>query len=465
MRKYLVLTTLLSTLGFIQLSPAATWTIEKVTDNTETDVQPVVAAVSSGLMVVYDHNDGDDEVFIANNFSGSWTSSRITDNTNNDVGCDIAARYNEQTAHIAIEWDDTPDGEISYYSGIPGSWNTQRVTDDADNDQFPSLAIDKNGCIHMTFCKSLGDAEIFYANNVSGSWVSEQVTDNGTPDGFPWLALDSDGNPHVVYTDLTNLWYQKKVAGIWTDRELVATGIAFGLSYPFLVIDRDDHCHVTYAKSDGDLEVHYANNVTGTWQEAKVTSNDYLDALPTLIVDPNNKIHIAYVTTEGGTDAEVFYANNVAGIWSIGRVTDNSVDDVIIFGRNFTADQNRIGHIFFTNASDGDNEIYHAYSNEPLFAGVEETTPVSSPVSIELGHGVISTTVNYSVPSTGNVSLKVYDVSGSLVKTLVDGTQPQGEYTVTWGGGTNSGVHAALGIYFYRLTAAGQTASVKGILK
>ena len=98
------------------------------------------------------------------------------------------------------------------------------------------------------------------------------------------------------------------------------------------------------------------------------------------------------------------------------------------------------------------------------YEGIEETSPSVLPVSIKVT-SALSTTVNYSVPTTGHVSLKVYDASGSLVKILVDVTQPQGEYTVTWDGGSNSGVHAAPGVYFYRLVTAGQSASVKGIFK
>jgi len=462
MRKYKVLAAVLLLAGFILVSPAQTWTVEQVTDNTEIDQYAFVTAVSSGLMIVYVHNDGDAEIFYADNFSGSWNTSRITDNSYQDAALDIAANYNEQTAHISVQWQDTPDGEISYGVGSPGSWNIERVTDDAEVDTWPSLAIDKQGHIHMTYYKAtVGDREIFYANNVTGSWVSEQVTDNATEDTYPWIALDSDDNPNIVYADAANFWFTKKTAGIWTTPEMVVGGIA-GTSYPFLALDGDDNCHVSYAKSDGtDMEIYYANNVTGSWQEAKVTSNSYQDAYPTLILDPNGKVHIAFMG--GEPDAEVYYANNVAGVWTSGRVTDNSVNDNAKLGRYFAADGSGIGHIFFYNNSDGDDEIYHAYSNAPLFGAVEEAPPVISPISISVDYS--ATTLRYSVPEAGKVNLKVYDATGSLVKTLVNGTRLLGEYIVTWDGRTDAGVKAAPGVYFYHLVASSQTASVKAILK
>jgi len=76
-----------------------------------------------------------------------------------------------------------------------------------------------------------------------------------------------------------------------------------------------------------------------------------------------------------------------------------------------------------------------------------------------------STTVRYSLPRAGNVSVKVYDAAGSLVKTLVNGSRPAGDNTATWNGETDEDVHAAPGVYFIHLVAAGETASVKAVLK
>jgi len=54
------------------------------------------------------------------------------------------------------------------------------------------------------------------------------------------------------------------------------------------------------------------------------------------------------------------------------------------------------------------------------------------------------------------VSLKVYDAAGHLVRTLVDGPQPQGYYTVSWRGDDERGLRVASGVYFYNLRLDGQ---------
>ncbi|MGK9477013.1 T9SS type A sorting domain-containing protein [Melioribacter sp. OK-6-Me] len=59
-----------------------------------------------------------------------------------------------------------------------------------------------------------------------------------------------------------------------------------------------------------------------------------------------------------------------------------------------------------------------------------------------------TTKINYSLSKTVNVSLKVYDVLGREVKTLVHGIQNPGSYTVTFDASDLSS-----GVYFYRLEA------------
>lgn len=59
-----------------------------------------------------------------------------------------------------------------------------------------------------------------------------------------------------------------------------------------------------------------------------------------------------------------------------------------------------------------------------------------------------STVIRYSLPTACHMNLCVYDVTGSLVETLVDGDQDPGVFQVQWGGKGQPD-----GIYFYRLRA------------
>ena len=65
-----------------------------------------------------------------------------------------------------------------------------------------------------------------------------------------------------------------------------------------------------------------------------------------------------------------------------------------------------------------------------------------------------STTIKYSIPKKSNVTLKVFDILGSEVATLVNKEQPKGNYEVEFDAAlsaTTEGRQISSGIYFYRL--------------
>jgi hypothetical protein len=75
-----------------------------------------------------------------------------------------------------------------------------------------------------------------------------------------------------------------------------------------------------------------------------------------------------------------------------------------------------------------------------------------------------STTIYYSLVSTTNVDLAVYNMLGQKVKTLVNTMQQAGNQSVVWDGTDDGGSPVASGIYLYTLTTPDYTASRKMIL-
>lgn len=64
-----------------------------------------------------------------------------------------------------------------------------------------------------------------------------------------------------------------------------------------------------------------------------------------------------------------------------------------------------------------------------------------------------TTQIEFSIPEAGNVTLKIYNSVGQLVKTLVNGNISEGYHQVTWDATDNSGNKLSSGVYFYRITA------------
>jgi hypothetical protein len=62
-----------------------------------------------------------------------------------------------------------------------------------------------------------------------------------------------------------------------------------------------------------------------------------------------------------------------------------------------------------------------------------------------------STSIRYSVKAASRVTLKIYDIKGELIRTLVDEEVSPGEHVVPWDGMNARGVGASSGIYLVRL--------------
>ncbi len=72
-----------------------------------------------------------------------------------------------------------------------------------------------------------------------------------------------------------------------------------------------------------------------------------------------------------------------------------------------------------------------------------------------------STMINYSIPEQSNLSLRIYDMSGRLIKVLMEGKQPGGNHTVKWNGQDDKGNQVSEGMYFVKLNSDGFNQTMK----
>ncbi|MEW6686245.1 MAG: C25 family cysteine peptidase [Candidatus Edwardsbacteria bacterium] len=72
-----------------------------------------------------------------------------------------------------------------------------------------------------------------------------------------------------------------------------------------------------------------------------------------------------------------------------------------------------------------------------------------------------SSAISYQLPVSAHITLKIYNIAGQLVKTLVNEYKSPGVYSVKWDGKDRDGEAVANGVYFYRLTSGDFTATRK----
>ena len=65
----------------------------------------------------------------------------------------------------------------------------------------------------------------------------------------------------------------------------------------------------------------------------------------------------------------------------------------------------------------------------------------------------IKTTIGFSIPRTGRVTLNIYDMMGRKIRNLVNGQETAGTKSIQWDTANNAGVSISAGIYLYEIQA------------
>ena len=74
------------------------------------------------------------------------------------------------------------------------------------------------------------------------------------------------------------------------------------------------------------------------------------------------------------------------------------------------------------------------------------------------------TDINFQIPEQAHVTLTIYNMRGSEVRTLVNENRQAGTHTVTWDGLDNSGNKVTSGVYIYRIAAGKFAATLKMVM-
>jgi hypothetical protein len=75
-----------------------------------------------------------------------------------------------------------------------------------------------------------------------------------------------------------------------------------------------------------------------------------------------------------------------------------------------------------------------------------------------------STIIRYAIAEPSNVTVRVYNARGALVRRLFNGKRDPGVYEIPWDARNDEGRAVASGVYFYRLDAGDVTNTRKMLL-
>jgi hypothetical protein len=200
-------------------------------------------------------------------------------------------------------------------------------------------------------------------------------------------------------------------------------------------------------------------------------------------LDANETNRDAFVTTldNNGTEAlfvghDHYYHHDVASEYPLlGNV--HQVDAGQVQGPGSGGDGSTIIYVLV----DGDMTTYKVFrSTTGTFTLFEEWT-IGGPLPLILAETKSvparyslsdnypnpfnpSTTIKFTMPTSGRVKLSIFDLQGRLISTLVDEVYSVGRHEVIWKGRDNSNRSVSSGTYFYRITTKGFVETKKMLL-
>jgi hypothetical protein len=181
-----------------------------------------------------------------------------------------------------------------------------------------------------------------------------------------------------------------------------------------------------------------------TWTDHRGEGSDiyvrtYLDGSPQGSGQPVNTDTAGALQTSASID---LWGNYLYSVWMDNRTPGNGFDiyfNAINFKQTAVQDEEEERHL---------PEEFTLYQNYP--------NPFNPDTRIE-----------FTLPggqSPRNVSLRIYNIRGQLVKTLMEEEKPPGDYQVIWDGRNDEEREVASGIYFYQLMVRDQMSTRRMLL-
>lgn len=226
-----------------------------------------------------------------------------------------------------------------------------------------------------------------------------------------------------------------------------------------------------------DIVAVFATGVAGLNQPANVTPGEMLRLNMTIPAAANpNRFGVL--------------AGDLAGFPNGRRLADDVVDielrvvaGVLVNGYNI-APNNQLGDgvdandmpflPYFPYVSPPQNPRNHLHHDERVGRTAAQVAPAREGLgSANVAGGSLrmasrnpgpDAALQFTVPRPSRVTLRVYDLQGRLVRSLVDQDAAAGTFRADWDGGTEAGARAGRGVYFVTMTADGRTVDTRKVI-
>lgn len=438
---------------------------------------PSIALNNNGIHVVFsDNNNGKSEIYYSKstNKGASWSSPKIILTDPDPSGYElepaitavdsnslyvVSSGYHYSINESTYLW--LLKGILSENSGV--TWNTESVLD-------TQLTISTKPSITST------SKNITAVSTVSHSLKSVLSTDGGlsfgtsivvSKSGFPQLPSSTymKSTCYSVWQNVSwfdpfwNIWFGNEP---WLEESAVAPNLTDSYPYqPSLSSDNSKRLHLAYSYAyipdslaPVEWRIDYTRSIDSgkTWQELKTISGTANSFTPKIKTSDNGKLCAIWSS----------YINNKWSIWG-SYSTDSGLNWVAPYQitqpqefslyPDFSVSKDTL-FIVWQNFRRGNWELlFTKYVLNNLNIELDKNQDVKAPRVFSLEQNYPNpfnptTNIQFQVPNVSFVSLKVFDVLGNEVSTLVYEDRPPGVYQVEF-----NASDLPSGVYFYKLQA------------
>jgi hypothetical protein len=318
--------------------------------------------------------------------------------------------------------------------------------------------------------------DLFYAiyNTASRTMGSvQQLTNNPAFSAAPSIATTRDGVVHLVWVDSRSgsqqIWTKRFVPGSgWTaDAQLVFSPAQS--TQPSLTSDYKGRVHLVWRDNrDGNNEIYYKEYRPGPGWDAtdtRLTVNASTQTEPNADADPMSNVYVVWTDQRNGTsNPDIFYKERKGGLWQAEVPLVYAASDTTNSVQQFPAithDSQATVYVAWTDhrlpATSGNNREVFYKVGTGLVTGVETegTAPLARLLRNYPNPFNPATKIVFRLDRDAQATLRVFDVHGRLVRTLVDSYLSAGPRTVEWDGRDDRGRPLASGTYYMRLQGGG----------
>jgi hypothetical protein len=407
--------------------------------------------------------------------NGSFTNYHIIENdyrTLSGLSVDMADLDNDGDWDILSTSDREPG--VAWYKNLDGSndfsSNLVLSNDITHSNCIRAADIDNDNYNDVLFTSYMG--ELFLCKNTDGHGaftqpVSINNNEPGYSEFFAVVDVDNDADMDIIlFTESKVIWYENTNGlGAFGPEKTICQS-TWGMFVGYVAdLDNDNNLDILTAPA-GKLAWCKNTDGHGTFSSQKVISNSQQDIRAIYAADLDNDNDRDVLIAMNYQNKISWYNNtNGNGVFSFGGVIDDATPGA--------------GHVSAADLdNDGDQDVIGAYSKFDDVTTVydlvwyENLTPVSVREEPDRKINYFrleqnypnpfnpATTIRFNLPGESYTRLKIYNLAGQELATLINNNLSAGEYQVKW-----TADDLPTGLYFYKLVTENYSVTKKMILQ